>query len=41
MASLLSPGVLTREIDLTTVVPAAASTEAGILPPGHKKKVQD
>lgn len=30
MASLLSPGVLTREIDLTTVVPAAASTEAGI-----------
>ena len=30
MASLLSPGVLTREIDLTAVVPAAASTEAGI-----------
>ena len=30
MASLLSPGVLTREIDLTTVVPAGASTEGGI-----------
>ena len=30
MASLLSPGVLTREIDLTTVVPAGATTEAGI-----------
>ena len=30
MASLLSPGVLTREIDLTTIVPAGASTEGGI-----------
>tara|TARA_Y100000287_G_scaffold112276_1_gene90097 strand:+ start:924 stop:2654 length:1731 start_codon:yes stop_codon:yes gene_type:complete len=30
MASLLSPGVITREIDLTTVTPAVASTEGGI-----------
>lgn len=30
MASLLSPGVLSREIDLTTVTPAVASTEGGI-----------
>ena len=30
MASLLSPGVITREIDLTTVTPAVASTESGI-----------
>ena len=30
MASLLSPGVISREIDLTTVTPAVASTEGGI-----------
>lgn len=30
MASLLSPGVIAREIDLTTVTPAVASTEGGI-----------
>ncbi len=30
MASLLSPGVMSREIDLTTVTPAVASTEGGI-----------
>ena len=30
MASLLSPGVITREIDLTTVTPAVATTEGGI-----------
>ena len=30
MASLLSPGVLTREIDLTNAAPAGASTSAGI-----------
>jgi len=31
MASLLSPGVLSREIDLTTATPAVASTEGGIV----------
>ena len=30
MASLLSPGVISREIDLTTATPAVASTEGGI-----------
>ena len=31
MASLLSPGVISREIDLTTATPAVASTEGGIV----------
>jgi len=30
MASLLSPGVISREIDLTTATPAVATTEGGI-----------
>ena len=30
IASLLSPGVISREIDLTTATPAVASTEGGI-----------
>lgn len=31
MASLLSPGVISREIDLTTTTPSVASTEGGIV----------